>query len=71
MDSRWPGTEEDRPFYEILNGEIWTFSVAAAASYLIRDAMGPPGPLWVLHKSISCRASNSAWVMWRLSGGGS
>ena len=57
VDSRWPDTEDDRLFYEILDGEDWTFRTAAAASSLIRDTMGPPGPFGVLPKSISCRVS--------------
>ena len=58
VDPRRPDTEDDKPFYEILDGEDGTFRTAATASSLIRDTLGPPGPFGVLPKSISYRVSN-------------
>ncbi len=59
VDSRRPNTEDDRSFYEILDGENWAFPTVAAASSVIWDTTGPLGSLGVLPESISCRVSNN------------
>ena len=58
VDSRWPGTEDDRSFYENLDGEDWTIPHCGSRK-LSRDTTGPPGSLGLLPKSIFCWVSNS------------